>query len=129
MITIAGILIACVVLGGGLLYFFMPRMGSQKRAGNPVGEQLPTLASLLAILGDSSKNSAEVERAIMIFVNDFERLNPSKEQRFLAFTRLVSHTNTTSKLILSFEKELKARNPEDARELEIALKMSLDRRK
>ena len=125
--VVAGILIACIVLGSVLLYFFMPRLGSE--AKNLTNEQLPTLQSLLAILGDSSKNSADVERAIMIFVNDFERLNPNKEQRFLAFTRLVSHANTTSKLILSFEKELKARNPEDARELEIVLKMSLDRRK
>lgn len=123
LLWVIGVLIIGVALVGVLLYFFKPKPPLKA----PKVEV--SLEELKRILKDRSKTFEEIERATGLFLEDFGRLSPSKEARLEVLYLVVIHPKVSSKLVLSFEKELKAKNPEDSKEIEAVLKGALDSRK
>ncbi len=106
-------------------------IGRSKRKSVPEIIVPVTFESLQAIIHHSSSTNGELNHAVNIIIKRFIDVG-SGERGFEKYAsllkKLCTHPHTDSKIILHFEKALRAANPRYKEEVEKALKLGLELR-
>lgn len=135
-------LVGLIALLGVLVLFLLydPRKQKQKTqksvADEPTKRVEYSFEELLAMIRDKNSTTQELEFATENILKSYGHITPKMGIRlhddFYIYSeimiRICHHPNTTKELILSFDKELRAKNPQYEKELNDALTKGLNSR-
>lgn len=135
-------LVGLIALLGVLVLFLLydPRKQKQKTqksvADEPTKRVEYSFEELLAMIRDKNSTTQELEFATGNILKSYGHIAPKMGIRlhddFYIYSeimiRICHHPNTTKELILSFDKELRAKNPQYEKELNDALTKGLNSR-
>jgi hypothetical protein len=122
ILTIMGLLFILILLV--TLYVWSDK--SKKKSPPAEIEPDESFESLSAIIKNRTSNSRELHHAVETILARFGTISSHSIGKYKALLEyLCTHPQTTSQLILKFEKTLRTNNPEYEHELEKALAIGL----
>lgn len=121
ILTLVGLLFLLILLV--FIYVWIGR--TRSNTANP-SETVETFESLSAIIKNRSSSTQQLHYAVEKILNDFVSITPHTHKHYQDLIEtLCLHPRTDSKLILRFEKGLRAANPQHNDEIEYALRLGL----
>ena len=124
ILTIIGLLFLLIALVG--IYVW----SSKTKVTVEVPMSIETFESLSAVIKNRSSSASELRHAVEMILKRFGTITSQTVGTYKNLLEsLCVHPKTDSKLILSFEKNLRVSNPSFAREIEQALAIGLAARK
>lgn len=121
ILTIAGLLLLLIVLVG--VYVWLGK-GKTTTVSAPVG--IETFESLSEIITNRSSSSRELHHAVEMILAHFGTINSHTAGKYMHLVQaLCTHPRTDSKIVLLFEKTLRANNPSYSHDIEKSLALGL----
>lgn len=124
ILTMVGLLFLLIALV--FLYVWSSRL---RRSKSAVLEPIETFESLCALLRDPRTPNGELHRAVSVISDRYCAISPQTIGAYQkAIEALCTHPHTDSKLVIRFEKALRAANPHFTHEIERSLAIGLAKR-
>lgn len=116
-----------------LLYFLLANFKKKAKKKQIIEEQkvrtaFPTFESLVAIVKNKNSSKRELLEAIEKILKYHGKIHPNFDIYGMIMLKICHHPHTDKKIILKYDKELRAKNPEYAHEINEFLTKGLDSR-